>query len=664
MFFRVTSVVSAVCLVSIWMSNTSNAQVRDFGDITVHDFSDYDSKYDSTMPAIILMEFGEASFDSELNTYLNYHKRMLILQDEGLEYADIEVPISKELRQEIRNIRAASYSISERGIIERSELGSDQILTEKFDDDIKLTKFLIPNVKKGTIIEYQFRKKMGNPFLLPDWEFHDYLPVKWSEYRMDIPIGLDYKIILKGSDTLEVYEVEKSLLSNVYNNNNGSQVYRMVKKDLPPVENLPFLINRDDYLSKVITQLREIRLPNYRSQRFFKDWDMIADELNDRGDFGKQRLNGEMKEVVEMLIEGKTTDIEKAKAIYEYVIQALEWDGKLRFLTEKGVRDTFSEKIGNSGDINHTLIEMLRYAQIKASPGLLSTRSNGSVITNFALINQFNMAVAVIETDEGAFIMDASSGKRAFTIPHPKILYRNVFVIREDDSFGWIKVNPIEKNNEQLSLKYKLTIDEEIKVDYSGKYSGEFAENARLNVDIFNQNKFWEEKLEVYEQLKVDSSSFENLLDIGNDILFSTSLTFQSDEIINKTEDLLYFNPFLFLGLDKNPFKREERDFPIEIAYPYKKQFIVFVEIPEGYEVDEIPESSLVRLPNKSGHYRFMVSQNYNMINFMAEVDLKSAFYQTDVYTQVKDMFQEMVNTQAFTVVLKKTESVQANEND
>lgn len=68
-----------------------------------------------------------------------------------------------------------------------------------------------------------------------------------------------------------------------------------------------------------------------------------------------------------------------------------------------------------------------------------------------------------------------------------------------------------------------------------------------------------------------------------------------------------------------------------------------------------MPESSLVRLPEKQGHYRFMATQNSNIINFMAEVNLTTAYYQPEIYPEVKSMFQEIVNTQAFTVVLKKT---------
>jgi hypothetical protein len=633
------------------------AQIKKLGDISSLEFSSHNTKYDSTMPAIILFEYGYADFDSDVSAYLNYHKRMLILNDEGLEYANVEIPINKEFKQEVFEIKASSYRLSESGAISETKLNRKEIITEKFNDDITLKKFSIPGVNSGTILEYSYRKKMGNPFMLPDWEFHDYLPVQWSEYKMQIPVGLQYKMIFKGNDSLEVYEVNKSLVSTVSNRNQGSYIFRMVKKDLPPVEDLPYMINRDDYISEVITQLQNISLPNYRFQNFFKDWDALAKELNDRGDFGKQRLNGEMKEVVDNLISGKITELEKARSIYQYVVSNLEWDGMHRILTEKGIRDAFNTNIGNTGDINHLLIEMLRYADIKASPGLLSTRSNGSVLTDFALINQFNMVLAVVEIENRAFVMDASSGNRSFKSPHPKILYRKVFVIREDDSFGWLQSTPMDKNNERISLTYSVSESPTVNVKYQGRLMGEFAERLRSEVNLSELDEYWENEFDDIQGIRVDSSSFDNLENMGEQISFQTSLSIPSESVFDVNGNLIYLKPFLFLALQENPFKAEDREFPIEINYPYKRQYVTSLTIPEGYVIEEIPKNTQIRLPNNTGYYRFMVSQQGDKLTLVSDINIASTYYGVDDYSMVKDLFQKVVDSQSFTVVLEKIKS-------
>lgn len=574
-----------------------------------------------------------------------------------MEYANVEIPINKEFKQEVFEIKASSYRLSESGAISETKLNRKEIITEKFNDDITLKKFSITEVNSGTIFEYSYRKKMGNPFMLPDWEFHDYLPVQWSEYKMQIPVGLQYKMIFKGNDSLEVYEVNKALVSTVSNRNQGSYIFRMVKKDLPPVEDLPYMINRDDYISEVITQLQNISLPNYRFQNFFKDWDALAKELNDRGDFGKQRLNGEMKEVVDNLISGKITELEKARSIYQYVVSNLEWDGMHRILTEKGIRYAFNTNIGNTGDINHLLIEMLRYADIKASPGLLSTRSNGSVLTDFALINQFNMVLAVVEIENRAFVMDASSGNRSFKSPHPKILYRKVFVIREDDSFGWLQSTPMDKNNERISLTYSVSESPTVNVKYQGRLMGEFAERLRSEVNLSELDEYWENEFDGIQGIRVDSSSFDNLENMGEQISFQTSLSIPSESVFDVNGNLIYLKPFLFLALQENPFKAEDREFPIEINYPYKRQYVTSLTIPEGYVIEEIPKNTQIRLPNNTGYYRFMVSQQGDKLTLVSDINIASTYYGVDDYSMVKDLFQKVVDSQSFTVVLEKIKS-------
>lgn len=637
------------------MPSEVQAQVKNFGEVVFEDFIEYDSSYDSTMAAIVLFESGIAEFDSNINCYLNYHKRLLILNDEGLEYANIELPINTNLDQEFLQISAASYHFSDDGQLVQSKLDKNDIFESDANDYLKVKQFSIPGVKRGSIIEFAYRKKVGNPFTLPDWTFHEYLPVQWSEYKMIIPIGLDYRMIFKGNDSLHINTVEKSLHSNVYNRGSGSQIITLAKKDLPPVENLPFLVNRDDHLSQVITQLQGIGLPNYQVQKFFKDWDDIAKDLNNRGDFGKQRLNGEMKDIVDALISPEMKALDKTEVVYNHLVSSLKWNGMYAIVSEKGIRDTYKEQLGNTADINLLLVEMLRYAGVKAHPGLLSTRSNGSVLTNFALINQFNMTVAVVEHDTGAFIMDATSGKRAYSSPHPKILYRNVFVIREDNSNGWLKSFPLVRNVERRSLHYRLDTSNELKIQYKGKLMGEFAERIRSDINEKDYDAYWETELDDLPDVQVDSSTFGNLDKIGTELGFSAQLTLPKDQIVSGNEETIYLKPFLFLAIQENPFKKESRAFPIEFGFPIKQQLLITVEIPDGYEVDERPESMQMILPGNTGYYRFISNLNAKNLSLVADLNIASTFYTPQEYPQIKTLFQEMVNTQDFTIVLKKT---------
>lgn len=630
------------------------AQPKKFGDVSALDFSAYNPEYDSTASAVVLFEKGEIEFDADYNCILKIHKRIKILNDDGFEYGDVELAMYNDADQDVYGIKAVTYSLLPNGKIEENMLGRRDVFKSRISEDYEVKKFTMPGLSTGVIVEYRYTKRLGNPFYLPDWRFHDYIPVQWSEIDMVIPLSLNYRMIFKGKDKLFVNEATK--LAGTVNNVRAQRV-RLAKKDLPAVENLPYLINRDDHISEVITQLNGIRIPGMAPQNYFKSWENIAEELNNRKDFGGQKPNGAIQDQVESLITDEMSDLDKIGAIYNFMVNNFEWDGSYRLTTENGIRDTFEEKKGDTGDLNLLLVEMLREAGISSSPALLSTRANGTVLTDYSLISQFNMVVAAVELENSAFVLDVSSGLRSFRFPHPKILYRDAFVVRKDDSFGWLTTVPIDKTYERMSMEYSISDSSRITVKMKGNERGAFSESKRQDVKSINFKKYWENEYKDLSGLVVDSASFENLQDLGANVTYETTFSFDKDESLNLDKEVLYLQPFLFLKLEENPFKKPTRQFPVEFSYPYSQQQMVKVEIPDGYVVEELPEPANYLLPNDGGYYRFMVGVSGNTLTVVSTTNISSIYYGAEEYSSIKEMFQAKVDAMNGIVVLKKESS-------
>lgn len=633
------------------ITTSSTAQPKKFGEVSVFDFSAYDSKYDSTSPAIVLFVKGDVEFDSDYNCILEYHKRIKILNDDGFDYGDIEIPVYKDRDQNVYGIKATTYTLHENGRIEETKLGRKDVFDTEVREDVILKKFTMPALSPGVIIEYTYKKNLGNPFFLPDWKFHEYIPVQWSEIDMLIPNSLHYQMIFKGKDSLFIKNIENraGLVNNV-----RAQRFQLVKKELPPVEDLPYLINRDDHLSELFTQLRSIRIPGMNPQNYFKSWENIARELNDRGDFGKQRPDGAIRDKVKELVNNEMTELQKVEAIYNYLVNHFEWDGFYRLVTEKGIRDTFKDKKGSTGDLNFLLIEMLREAGVSANPGLLSTRDNGTVMTDYPLVTQFNMLIAVVEIGNGAFIVDVSSGDRSFRFPHPEILFRNAFVVREDDSFGWLTTVPIDNTYRRMSMEYSLADSSRIRMNIQANLKGAYSEQIRQEVKSINFNSYWENEFAELPGLEVDSSNFENLENLSENISYQTSFSFDKDESFSLNQEVIYFQPFLFKKMEENPFKKPDRQFPVEFPFPHSEQLMVKVEIPEGYVIDELPEAKQIMLTNGGGYYRFMSSVSDSILTFVSTTNIASVYYPAKEYSSIKELFQAKVDATNAMVVLKK----------
>ena len=52
----------------------------------------------------------------------------------------------------------------------------------------------------------------------------------------------------------------------------------------------------------------------------------------------------------------------------------------------------------------------------------------------------------------------------------------------------------------------------------------------------------------------------------------------------------LYVKPLLFKGYSANPFKLDERQFPVESSSPWKEKNTITITIPEGYSIESAPE--------------------------------------------------------------------------
>lgn len=89
--------------------------------------------------------------------------RLKILKTEGTEYGDVAVPFvdreDSKLRKEVMmGVKATSYNM-ENGTVVKTKMNNDMVFRERYDKNTKLLKFTVPQVKVGTVIEYQYTKE-------------------------------------------------------------------------------------------------------------------------------------------------------------------------------------------------------------------------------------------------------------------------------------------------------------------------------------------------------------------------------------------------------------------------------------------------------------------------------------------------------------------------
>jgi hypothetical protein len=120
---------------------------------------------------------------------------------------------------------------------------------------------------------------------------------------------------------------------------------------------------------------------------------------------------------------------------------------------------------------------------------------------------------------------------------------------------------------------------------------------------------------------------------------------------------MIYIDPILIDKIEENPFKQEERKLPIEFVIPIKNSYMLNLEIPEGYAVEELPRQITLRTPDKSAHLKYLVQVNGNRIQVVHSWGIDKTFYPPNAFAELKEFYALLVAKQSEQIVLKKVDT-------
>lgn len=110
----------------------------------------------------------------------------------------------------------------------------------------------------------------------------------------------------------------------------------------------------------------------------------------------------------------------------------------------------------------------------------------------------------------------------------------------------------------------------------------------------------------------------------------------------------------LFFTRERNPFKQETREFPIDFVYPYQMRYVISLHIPDGYAIESYPEKADFAMENKLAHYQYTIQPNGNTLQLLVVAQVNTPVMDQENYKGVKDFFQKMLDKENEKIVLKR----------
>lgn len=616
---------------------------------------------DTTADAVVLREFGTAYISTSMGLSLifEHHVRIKIFNEKGLNHGNISIALRKNnanVFEKISDVEGITFYPDEQGLIRTASLDPKQVFKENKSKYRDLAKFAMPNVRKGSIIEYKYR--IESPFIYQfwGWQFQSDIPKIYSEYLARIPAVFNYNVSLRGP-----YKLTKNsgkVERECYNGGGGfkadcsAMTYAMA--DVPAFIEEDNMTSAQNFLSAMSFELSDYVDPYGVKHKVTQEWSSIDRELKTNEDFGSQLKKKDFfKEKLASLTAAIPDPLQKAKTIYQYLHQWYKWDHIIGTYAEYGVKKAYETHTGNVADINIGLTAALLSAGLDAEVVLLSTRDNGFVNKLFPVTSDFNYVVSKVNINGESYLLDATEPLLPFGLLPIRCINDQGRVMSLSKPSYWIDLKASQKDTKTYSVQLALNDNGTLSGKISFISSGYAAYNKRTAMKKSSSLDEYVEKLEEkWPKMKILKFDISNVDSLEKPVTEVYDVEIKAYDDLKK--DRIFLNPFLLDRTSENPFKLAERLYPVDMGAASETRVLMQLNFPAGFEVQSKPEAIGLALPNKGGKFMMQVNQDDNVLSLYQLTQLDKSIYQPEEYLFLKELFNKIVLTQKSDIVLKK----------
>ncbi|WP_299253483.1 transglutaminase domain-containing protein [uncultured Lacinutrix sp.] len=659
-------------ILALFSINICIAQNYNFGKISKEELQEQFNPQDSTANATYLYKYRKTYFlhhNNEFKLMTDVHERIKIYNKEDSDFATKEINLyeGNGRKESITGLKAYSYNFVD-GKITETKLKKDGIFETELSKHYNQKKFTMPNIKKGTVIEYKY--KIESPFYqnVDEFIFQHSIPIKKLEIKFEYPEYFGFKANAIGFLTIEKRQDTRqdklTIESKSYDQRFGvktgtnkdeleytSNIDIYESNNIPALKNEPFVNNINNYRSLAKYELAYIKYPNSQIKEFSTSWEDVVKTIFDNSDFGDElKKSNYFKEDVNALLEGVNDPMEKAGLIFNYVKTKMKWNNYYGKYINVGVKKAYKEKVGNVAEINLMLTSMLRYAGINANPVLVSTRNNG--IPLFPTIEGYNYIVCAIELLDNVILLDATSKYSTLNVLPVRALNWKGRIIRSHGSSALIDLYPKEMSSHTSFMSINLNDNTGIEGGIRNIYTAQKAMSYRSRYVDANKEEFIERLENKYDGIEISDYTVKNELEFSKPVIESYKVLVENQtEIIG---DKMYISPLFFLTKEDNPFKLETREFPIDFGYPTKRVFRISINLPKNYNVETIPEAKVITLPDNLGSFKYNISANETSLQIIISSEINTSIIPSQYYKVIKEFYKQMREKENEKIILIK----------
>ncbi len=607
---------------------------------------------DSTATAVVLYEHANIYIDpkNDYNTRTDYYYKIKILDKTAFDKANIEINLYKKKR--VTDIKGITYNISEVGTKNKTHLLKDKIFEVKESKNWTSYRFTMPNIKVGSVIEYSY--SIISPYLgISDWYFQSDIPKVKSE--LDAAILGNYKYNVRIIGYLKLDKDEPSVDKEcVYIDGLGQgacSIYSYGMNDIPAFKEEDYMLSKKNYISHISFDLKSYTTSRGVIQNYTTTW-KEADKKLKKIFFNNQTSKTKFfKKNIPNNILAEENKLKKAKNIYSFIQNHYAWNEEYWNNEDEKVKDAFNSKIGSAGEINLSLYNALKAAEIKADLVILSTRNHGLVTTLYPIIFDFNYVIIRVIIDNKEYYLDATDKYLPFGQVPFRTLNGQARIINFKKESNWVILKPKIKSSKNITAKLTLNDDGDFKGNLLIKRQGYPAQTQRKKLNNLSNENYIEDFEGKNPDIEVEDFQVRFKDELHKGLVETYKINVLMDDNLT---DKIRINPFFFDRLEENPFKLKERNYAVDFGYAKQNNFVLSLNIPDDYKVTHLPKKVAISLPNKGGLFTFKVLASGNIINVYSRMSIHKSYFSSEEYFALKEFFKQIIIAENAYITLEK----------
>lgn len=662
-------------LTCLLISSTVFAQAPKvkFGEITLAELTGSKFPSDPDAPAVILFDKGSVEqFYSKDGFVIEYerHTRIKIFSKTAFELANQEILL--DMGDEVLQFKGACYNLED-GKIVTTKLAEENVFEEKLTPRLTLKKAAMPNVKEGSVLEFKYKLRLFQ-YTLPieKWVFqHAYAPTLWSEFEASIPTFIEYRKFYQGWTSFyfnedKIVEEHEAVGSSVIKYSCNYLHYS--QQNVPALKPEDYVASVEDYLSQISLDIRAVykidvatvgstrMIINSKSNKLNDSWESVGKDLweNYFEDSFKKQFDPGVS--LQALTAGKSSPIDKATAVFEYIGNNYQVSGKDRWWRTQSVQDLTRNKKGGPTDLNLLYINMLQKVDVPAYPVLISTRSHGRPFDFRISTRQFDRIItALMMEDSSYFLIDASAWPNPIGVLPEQALNNQGFIIQSAKVAEWIPLKSSVPDRTALVGEFEIHPDGMISGSLNFSESGHNAVKAHQGLSGHDTLQVIKEHFNsVIGDGQANLIKFESG-PIWNNPNFKGTFQVETSAFTQPSGDKIYLNPLLGLGLPESPFKNPDRKFGVDFGSPASLNYVFYFKVPSGYHLEETPASVKLSLGENALTFDYILDKSDPLrIKITVKNAIRKPFIPIDDYPELQNFFQAMVAKMAEKIVLSK----------